>query len=245
MAKARGVVLESKNGYSTVLMEGGHYIRIRRTMEAGQIYQPENQYIKLLMAAAAILIFILITAVDFFNIVAYANVSNGIELGVNRWNRIVQVKHSEAITTPSPQYSALKGQKLQEAVPIVVKDAFSKESENQPEVTIQVNSEKKEDTKLEQEILQTIETSVKKDFVVPEQKNGTENNKQQNSIKIKQKQDVYKNDNSKRGNNQSKMEPDQGRTDYPVKFSNEINEPVEQKAIRDRNTGNSKNSGKP
>lgn len=188
MAKARGVVLESNNGYSTILMEGGQYIKINRTMQIGQIYQQEYQYKKFLLAAAAVLVFTLLAAVDFFHVVAYANVSNGIEIGVNRWNRIIKVETLKTDVKTSAEYSALKGKKLEEAVPALVKDALPAD-DDQAEVTIQVNSGKQNGAKLEAKLIERIESSVEEEFNIQDQGKGKADAQDKNSIRIKLKND--------------------------------------------------------
>jgi hypothetical protein len=145
-------------------MEGGQYIKINRTMQIGQIYQQEYQYKKFLLAAAAVLVFTLLAAVDFFHVVAYANVSNGIEIGVNRWNRIIKVETLKTDVKTSAEYSALKGKKLEEAVPALVKDALPAD-DDQAEVTIQVNSGKQNGAKLEAKLIEKLNHLLKKSSI--------------------------------------------------------------------------------
>ncbi|NLB52965.1 MAG: hypothetical protein GX808_08515 [Syntrophomonadaceae bacterium] len=183
MSKARGIVLESNNGCSTVLMEGGQYIKIRKTLEVGQIYQQERQYYKLFLAVASAVVLILLGTVDFFNVVAYANVSNGIEMGVNRWNRVVKIEQIQETDMTSTKYDALKGQKLERAVSIIVKDALV-EDKNEEDIIIQVNSEKKANPDLEQKLLKKIETSIENDFIIPEKEKAAAEEKIKNSIKV-------------------------------------------------------------
>ena len=128
VSKPRGIVLESNNGYSTILMEGGQYIKIRRNMEVGQIYQQERQYQKLLIAIAAVLVFMLLGVFDFFNVVAYANVPNGIEMGVNRWNRVIKIEQTDPVAKTPAEYSGLRGRKLEQAVTVVVEDFLAEEN---------------------------------------------------------------------------------------------------------------------
>jgi hypothetical protein len=182
MSKARGIVLESNNGCSIVLMEGGQYIKIRKTLEVGQIYQQERQYYKLLLAVAAAVVLILLGTVDFFNVVAYANVSNGIEMGVNRWNRVVKIEQIQEKDITPKEYNALKGQKLERAVSIIVKDALA-EDKNEEDIVIQVNSGKKADPDLEQKLLKKIETSIDNDFIIPKKEKSAAE-KIKNSIKV-------------------------------------------------------------
>ena len=209
MSKARGIVLESNNGYSTILMEGGQYIKIRRTMEVGQIYQQERQYQKLLIAIAALLVFMLLGVFDFFNVVAYANVSNGIEMGVNRWNRVIKIEQTDSVAANPAEYSGLRGRKLEQAVTVVVEDALAEENYQDSSIQVNIKSEKKDDSKLEKEILEKIESSVKADFSIPENSEEKSDNRSKNSISIKAK-NVQQNDkNPGRENKQTKPDNEQ------------------------------------
>lgn len=211
MSKARGIVLESNNGYSTILMEGGQYIKIRRTMEVGQIYQQERQYQKLLIAIAAVLVFMLLGVFDFFNVVAYANVSNGIEMGVNRWNRVIKIEQTNPVAATPAEYSGLKGRKLEQAVTVVVEDALAEENYQDSSIQVNIKSEKKDDSKLEKEILEKIESSVKADFSIPDNSEEKSDNRNKNSISIKAK-NVQQNDkNPGRENSQTKPDNEQNK----------------------------------
>ncbi len=211
MSKARGIVLESNNGYSTILMEGGQYIKIRRTMEVGQIYQQERQYKKLLIAIAALLVFMLLGVFDFFNVVAYANVSNGIEMGVNRWNRVIKIEQTDPVTATPAEYSGLRGRKLEQAVTVVVEDALAEENYQDSSIQVNIKSEKNDDSKLEKEILEKIESSVKADFSIPDNSEEKSDNRNKNSISIKAK-NVQQNDkNPGRENSQTKPDNEQNK----------------------------------
>lgn len=211
VSKARGIVLESNNGYSTILMEGGQYIKIRRTMEVGQIYQQERQYQKLLIAIAAVLVFMLLGVFDFFNVVAYANVSNGIEMGVNRWNRVIKIEQTNPVAATPAEYSGLKGRKLEQAVTVVVEDALAEENYQDSSIQVNIKSEKKDDSKLEKEILEKIESSVKADFSIPDNSEEKSDNRNKNSISIKAK-NVQQNDkNPGRENSQTKPDNEQNK----------------------------------
>lgn len=226
MSKPRGIVLESNNGYSTVLMEGGQYIKVRRTMEVGQIYQQERQYKKLLLAVAAALVLIFLGVVDFFNVVAYANVSNGIEIGVNRWNRVIKIEETKVEDSILKEYGSLTGQKLDEAVSIIVKDALAEEK-NEEDIVIQISSEKA-NPNLEKKLLKRIETSIEDDFIVPEKVKGPAEGKTKNSIKIKGKPawaNGMKNGNanhpSQQNENENSKKVDKSRDNQNAQIGNE------------------------
>jgi len=240
VTKARGIVLESNNGYSTILMEGGQYIKIHRTLEVGQIYQQENRYQKFLLAAAAVLIFLLLATADFFNVVAYANVSNGIEIGVNRWNRIIKVEQTGTAQALPAEYEALKGQKLEEAVPIVVKEAFTV-NEDQSEITIRVKSEKKDGSRLEEKLIEKIESSVEEDFNIHKKSNEKVDDKNKNSIKIKLMNDQLEREDVSSSNNQIKPVPviEEDNDDYQATPDNEKNKSDNQSSSIKKSSSNS------
>ena len=65
--------------------------------------------------------------VDFFNVVAYAQVSSGVEMGVNRWNRVVSVSAVNSEGEIVLEKMSIKGQKLEEALEIVLEKTLAEE----------------------------------------------------------------------------------------------------------------------
>lgn len=94
MSEEKGIVIKSGRGWALIMRSDGAYQRIKTSqpMYPGQIYRSKPLPLFRYGIAAAVLLFFLVGVVDFFNVVAYASISPGIELGLNRWERVVAVK---------------------------------------------------------------------------------------------------------------------------------------------------------
>lgn len=161
MPNKKGIVLESNDGWSTVLMEGGQYKKVPGSLEVGSEYAAAPNKIALYSkyaAAAAVLLLILLGTIDYFNVVAYANVSTGVEMGVNRWSRVVSVNYRSDSELSTAKDLSLKGQKVEDAVAMVVQAAG--QADDAPAVQIEVKSERKNNRQFEKIILEKVETSI-------------------------------------------------------------------------------------
>lgn len=130
MSKQAGIVLESGRGWAIIMRPDGAYQKIKtnQPLYPGQYYYQRQLPALPYGVAAAVLLFILVGAIDFFNVVAYASISSGIELGVNRWDRVVTVKtESEAAAQVVSQVD-INGRPAQEAVAAVVSEIIAKDS---------------------------------------------------------------------------------------------------------------------
>lgn len=172
MSNTRGIVLESNDGWSTILMEGGHYKKVRRTLEVGDIYQENGSRLYTKYTAAAVFLLVLLGTIDFFNVVAYASVSNGIKMGVNRWDRVITVQQTDEVPGIALDELHLKGQKLEEAVAILVQNTMV-DTQKPQDIEININSQKNGNEKLEEKLLVKIEVSVTEENKANLKKNTT------------------------------------------------------------------------
>lgn len=140
MSKLNGMVMESGPGWVLVLLENGEYrkFKTRSFLMAGDVYQgraysPYPRYI----AAAAALVIMLLGSVDFFNVLAYAQVSSGVEMGINRWNRVISVSAINTSGESILQTVEPKGQKLEKALEMVLEESL-KQDDGSSDQQIQV-----------------------------------------------------------------------------------------------------------
>lgn len=93
MLTKKAVVVETGKGWAIVLLPGGEYKKIKtnRYLEAGDLYRYRNYAGGKYLAAAAIFLTILLGSIDYYTVQAYAEVSS-LELGLNRWGRVVSVQ---------------------------------------------------------------------------------------------------------------------------------------------------------
>lgn len=127
MVKRQGIVLEVHDRWATILNEKGQYKKIKtaRPMQVGELWSESSPPLWKLATAAVIILAFLAACVDFFSVVAYAQVSSGVKIGVNRWDRVVTVDASNARTAEYIQKANLRGRKIDEVVEQVVTDTLS------------------------------------------------------------------------------------------------------------------------
>lgn len=127
MVKRQGIVLEVHDKWAIVLNDKGQYKKIKtaRPIQVGELWSESSTPVWKLATAAVIILALLAACIDFFSVVAYAQVSSGVKIGVNRWDRVVTVEASNAQTAAYVKTVHLKGRKIDEVVEQVVNDTIS------------------------------------------------------------------------------------------------------------------------
>ncbi|MGR6835631.1 anti-sigma-I factor RsgI family protein [Syntrophomonas erecta] len=123
MSRRKGIVLESGQDWALVLFEGGIYKRIKNHsgLQVGEaitesVFSIPVKY----LVIAAVFIMVVLTSMDFFTVKAYARISSGVELGFNRWERVVYVRPYNQYGNDLLKGVALQGKKAEEALQIVI-----------------------------------------------------------------------------------------------------------------------------
>lgn len=150
MSGIQGTVIESEKGWVTVLTTNGEYKKIRsnRMYYPGELYQgPSTGWRYKYPLVAAVFVLLIISIVDFFNVVTYAQVSSGIELGINRWDRVISVEATDEEAKAALVNTNLQGQKIEDALEIVL-DKTLEPLPEESQVTISLTKEGKKDKPL-------------------------------------------------------------------------------------------------
>jgi len=111
--------MENKNGHTVILTQQGEFRRviIDKPIEVGELYYEHSiSPWKYALAAVVIMALTIIGTLDFFSVKAYAQVSDSLELGVNRWSRVVTTRALDDQGTALLQQTNLKGKKIDVAV---------------------------------------------------------------------------------------------------------------------------------
>jgi hypothetical protein len=118
MAQIKGIVMENKNGQAVILTEQGEFQRIKidKPIEVGELYRGHSITPWKYALAAAVILALTMGAMDFFSVKAYAQVSDSLELGVNRWNRVVSTRALDDQGTVILEQTNLNGKKIDVAV---------------------------------------------------------------------------------------------------------------------------------
>lgn len=119
--RQKGMVMEAQDNWALLLMPNGTFrrIRTRQRLFQGQLYSPV-QHSVYKPVAAAFLLAVLLFSWSFFPVVAYARLSTGVELGVNRYGRIVSSRvynpGGEKLTTGL----RIWGQSIDKVLPVLL-----------------------------------------------------------------------------------------------------------------------------
>jgi hypothetical protein len=170
MSNKKGIVLETGKGWAIILMPDGQYKKVRtnRMLAVGELYNVPS-HIPQYIAAAVLLVFLTVGIVDYFSVVAYARLSPGIEIGINRWEKVVLVQKDH--TWNELDKLKLKGKSLDDAVVTIVDEVLSSEepavADWQQGLTVSVISSKVEtgekvEEKLEGKLIEKIDVALEK-----------------------------------------------------------------------------------
>lgn len=119
MTRTKGIVLSRGEGRAVILTPAGEYrsIKIHAPLEVGELYDDgaSRPWWRYALAAAVILAMTLGT-IDFYSVKAYAQVSDAVELGLNRWGRVVTTRALNEEGAQILENTNFKGQKIETAV---------------------------------------------------------------------------------------------------------------------------------
>ena len=130
MARIKGIVMENNNSQVVILTPQGEFqrIKINKPIEVGEFYYgPSISPWKYILVAVVILALTMGT-IDFFTVRAYAQVSSSLELGVNRWDRVVTARALDHKGEEILQQSNFTGKKVDKVVEVIVDKTLEDES---------------------------------------------------------------------------------------------------------------------
>lgn len=191
MARARGLVMETGDEWAIVLLSNGEYKKVRNSKElqVGEIYCDKVASSYRYVAVAAVFLLMLLATIDFFSVLAYARLSSGIELGVNRWDRIVVAKALDSRGEQVLQGSKLQGKSLDNGMKMIIEKSLETgqagKKASDRELTVSVAVKGKADKKLQERLLSEINNAVQTTLNNRAHKGQFELLKQDDSLMIK------------------------------------------------------------
>jgi len=165
MPARKAVVVESEPGWAILLLPGGKYSKIKtdRNLRVGQEYRLPRTTPLGYGAAAAIFMLVLFGVIDFFSVKAYARLEPGIELGINRWDRVVSVDTGNKAGSQAVKGLRLAGKPVETAVGMLVDKTMENGEpggQKQNMVSIEVNAKDKNQPQLEKRLLSRINKEI-------------------------------------------------------------------------------------
>ncbi|NMB59561.1 MAG: anti-sigma factor domain-containing protein [Chloroflexi bacterium] len=94
MARVKGMVLSSAEGQAIILTPDGEYrtMKTNHPLEVGELYEDMSRPWWRHVVAAAVVLALTLGTLDYFRVATYAQVSGAVELGVNRWGRVISAR---------------------------------------------------------------------------------------------------------------------------------------------------------
>ena len=125
MSGKKGIVMEKGEGWVIILFDNGEYDKFytREDWEVGQLYRRKTP-VKML-AVAAVFLLVFLATLDFFTVITYARLSTGVELGFNRWDRVVKITAQDENAKAIVAGLNLKGATAETAVAEVLKKSLN------------------------------------------------------------------------------------------------------------------------
>jgi hypothetical protein len=183
MARLKGMVLEAGENWALILSEQGEYkkIKTKTLVQVGEIWHEPNGYMMKYAVAAAVLLMFLGAAFSFLPVVAYAQVSSGIELGLNRWEWVVTARPLNDDGRERLQELNLRGKSLDQAIELIVDNTLINNNSENKEIVLNVVTIKPGKEQDEQRIMEKIDAKVKQIMEKDKLKANKDNKKNGNS----------------------------------------------------------------
>lgn len=179
MAEEKGLILDAGDGWAVVLLPGGEYkkIKIQEPVAIGQFFKVRNRSMVKYVTAAAIFLVIILGSLDFCRVSAWAHITPGINLGLNRWDRVISIKTNDATGQNTIANLPLKGQPVEQAVNNIVQKQVSTTGGwgKEAELSLTLSTHEKDKARQE-ELLSKINAAFKH--------NGGDNNPRTSPVKV-------------------------------------------------------------
>ncbi|MDD3024874.1 MAG: hypothetical protein PHE26_13350 [Syntrophomonadaceae bacterium] len=167
MSARKAVVVEVGKGWAIVLEPDGEYKKVMTSayLEVGDSYQLKSGTKFKYLTAAALFLTILLGSIDYYTVQAYAEVSSLVELGVNRWGRVISVQAKDKEGQIVLDTVKIRNDRLETAVEKV--SQAIKEESPQMKGAIQtdsrsVKSKNKSNRNLEEKMLKEIDKGLER-----------------------------------------------------------------------------------
>ncbi|MEQ8235809.1 MAG: anti-sigma factor domain-containing protein [Syntrophomonadaceae bacterium] len=121
MARVKGMVLASAEGQAIILTPDGEYrtIKTNHPLEVGELYEDMSRPWWRYAVAAAVVLALTLGTLDYFRVATYAQVSGVVELGVNRWGRVISARALNDEGERLLQILDLKNMNIEYAVAVI------------------------------------------------------------------------------------------------------------------------------
>jgi hypothetical protein len=163
----KGIVVEADQKYAIILLPGGEYRKVRT---AGQYLEPGDLYehnpvpmVKYAVAAVLMLAF-LVGGIDYNSVKAHARLGSDLELGINRWGRVVSVEAKSETGKQILDSVKIDNDKVEVAVEKISRQAMQDEYSRSSDIrhNLKVTAKDKKNTVLQKNIIKEMEKGLEK-----------------------------------------------------------------------------------
>lgn len=183
MKNNKGIVVQADKNQAVILLPGGEYRKVRtggKYLEEGDLYEYNRTPLVRYAVAAVLVLAILAGGIDYNSVKAYASLGGDLELGINRWGRVVSVQAKSMGGQQILDNVQVKNDKLEAAVEKIASQAMQAEDINPQEIrqSIMIKVKDKQNQKLEKNIKKDVNKGL--DKAIHQEKAKTNNGKDKN-----------------------------------------------------------------
>ncbi len=213
------VVLETGADWAIILKPNGEYKKVKNTanLQVGELYKEVRPVVWKYAAAAVLLLTVVLATVDYFTVQAYAQVSSVVELGINRWGRVVSARAATSEGEAVLRQLEVNNDKLEEAVEKVYRQLLKDKPAGKviTEPVLKFKNNNKDKSSLHQNLQLQIDKGINK--AVKDKKNEDKSNNQSSSNNLPDSK--TNNGNAKKGRLESKEDADKTNNHVPTSSS--------------------------
>jgi hypothetical protein len=167
MKTKKGIVVEADKNKAIILLPGGEYRKVRtggKYLEEGDLYESNSTPVVRYAVAAVLLLAIIVGGIDYHSVKAYASLGADLELGINRWGRVVSVQAKSMEGQQILDNVQVKNDKLEVAVEKITRQAMKVENSNPQEIrqNLKTKVNDKENQKLEENMIKDVNKGLDK-----------------------------------------------------------------------------------
>lgn len=196
MTNKKGIVVERSNDWAIILMPTGEYKKINthKYLEVGDLYTEGIGGPFKYIAVAIIMLAFIMGGIDYYSVQAYASLTSNLELGVNRWGRVVSVQAKDSEAQRILNAVKVKNDKLEVAVAKISQQSMEEKQNSTDSIrkSLNVVAKDKKNQNLEKIMLKKMNTGLEK-ASPKKQKESTDNQTSNNEIKTEDQNDSLAN----------------------------------------------------
>ena len=191
MKTKKGIVVEADKNKAVILLPGGEYRKVRtggKYLEAGDLFEYSSTPVVKYAVAAVLLLAIIVGGIDYNSVKAYASLGTDLELGINRWGRVVSVQAKSPEGQQILDNVQVTNEKLEIAVEKITRQAMKEEKTSAQEIrqNLKTKVNDKDNQKLEENIINEVNKGL--DKAIPNEKVKTNNGKGKGNDQKEQQQ---------------------------------------------------------